>query len=83
MQIKYTNDSIKSLKRLDKKTVTRIRTGIKGLAENPPSGDIRKLIGKPGYRLRVGKYRVLFEIDNSANIILIVDVAPRGKIYKG
>jgi len=44
-------------------------------------GDIKKLQGTGGYRLRVGNFRVLFNVDGI--IIDIIDIGNRGQIYKG
>ncbi|MEG0708568.1 MAG: type II toxin-antitoxin system RelE/ParE family toxin, partial [Cellulosilyticaceae bacterium] len=64
----------------------RIRNGILGLIEVPPKGDIKNMQGIEGmYRLRIGKYRILYEYkkDDSDNMVLhIVDVGSRGDIYK-
>jgi len=47
-----------------------------------PSGDIKALRGpKPFFRLRVGDYRVVFEVDE--NTVIICDVGNRGDVYKG
>ena len=63
----------------------RIKDGIEGLLENPPLGDIKQLqgINPINYRLRIGKYRVIYEyIGNNQNVLYIKDVGSRGDIYK-
>ena len=47
----------------------------------PFEGDIKKLQGVNGYRLRVGTFRVLFDVNGI--IIDIIDIGNRGQIYKG
>lgn len=66
------------LKKQDKPTQKRIVTAISKL---PLEGDIKKLQGVEGYRLRVGNFRVLF--DANGVIIDIIDIGNRGQIYKG
>jgi mRNA interferase RelE/StbE len=56
------------------------KQNIKEAIEKLPSGDVKKLQGcKNAYRLRVGDYRILFDIDGE---IEITDVLPRGTAYK-
>ena len=43
--------------------------------------DIKKLVGQPLYRLRVGDYRVIFDVQKEKLIILILTVGHRSKIY--
>lgn len=44
--------------------------------------DVKKLRGLPGYRLRVGQWRVIFERYDQVKIISIEKIGPRGDIYK-
>lgn len=54
---------------------------ISAIGKLPLEGDIKKLKGIDGYRLRVGNFRVLFDINGV--IIDIIDIGNRGQIYKG
>jgi mRNA interferase RelE/StbE len=45
-----------------------------------PSGDVKKLQGETGYRLRVGDYRVIF--DRDGNVLMIIKIDSRGQVYK-
>ena len=66
--------------KLDAETRERLKKAFIKLSLTPPQGDITSLSGKDGYRLRVGKYRALFDIiDNS---IIVYDIDVRGRIYK-
>lgn len=48
-----------------------------------PDGDVKVLSGNSNaYRLRVGNYRVIYEINNDILLITIVDVGNRGQVYK-
>lgn len=77
-QIIYSKNALKFLKKQDKPTQRRIISAIEKL---PLEGDIKKLQGADGYRLRVGSFRVLFDINGI--IIDIIDIGNRGQIYKG
>ena len=41
-----------------------------------------KLQGRPGYRLRVGDWRVIYEVDKEKIVIVVVKVAARGEVYR-
>jgi mRNA interferase RelE/StbE len=58
----------------------RIKHALRKLAQEPPQGDIVSLSGKDGFRLRVGKYRLLFDIYDGK--ILVHDIGLRGQIYR-
>lgn len=76
MKIQYSKEAIKFLKRQDRSTQIRITNAINNL----PAGDVVKLQGRSGYRLRVGTYRILFSNDG---IVLLIDkIDNRGQIYK-
>ena len=77
-QISYSKKAIKFLKRQDVPSQKRLITAISRL---PLEGDIKKLQGIGGYRLRVGNFRDLFNVDGI--IIDIIDIGNRGQIYKG
>lgn len=77
-QIVYSNKALKFLKKQDKATQQRLVSAIEKL---PLDGDIQKLQGTDGYRLRVGSFRVLFDINGI--IIDIIKIGNRGQVYKG
>lgn len=77
MNIIYTKEAVKYIGKLDKPTKLRLKEAIEAL----PQGDVKKLVGyEIDYRLRVGKLRVLFSIEDDT--ILIKDIDSRGQIYK-
>ena len=86
VSIKYSKDSLKFLSKLDKKSVTRIREAISGLAQNPPVGDIKPMQGYADgrKRLRVGAWRIIYKRtnENTVEIIFVIDIGNRGDIYK-
>jgi len=80
MNILYSKTSLKYLSKLDKS----VRANIVGAIDKlPDKGDIKKMRGRSIedlYRLRIGKYRVLFVWEKDT--IKITDVDTRGDIYK-
>lgn len=77
MEILYSKQAIKFLKKQDMPTRKRIVAAINLL----PSGDVKKLQGRKDYRLRVGNFRIIFDIDG--NVLSIEKIDNRGQIYKG
>jgi len=77
MTISYSRTAAKSIRMLDQRMKERVKAGI----ERIPEGDICKIQGYSYlYRLRVGNYRVLFEMVGDE--IYVDDVLPRGAAYK-
>ena len=86
MEIRYSKAAIRFLSKLDKKSVTRIRTATQGLTQQPPIGDIKQMQGFADQRkrLRVGAWRVIFRYDTDGiiDVLLVLDIGNRGDIYK-
>ncbi len=69
----------KFIKKLPQNDITRILRAINKL----PEGDIKTLRGYDDvYRLRVGDYRIIYEINDEVLMITVVDAGNRGQIYK-
>lgn len=75
---------MKSLRKLPQNLAKTIRKKLDAIASNPyaehPNG--KKLQGREGYRLRVGDWCVIYEIQNQELVILVLKIAPRGEVYK-
>ena len=69
---------LKSLQISDKK---RIDVALTLLAENPIPPKAKKLTGRDGYRIRVGDYRIIYEIQKNVLVVLIIDIVHRREIY--
>ena len=72
----------KQIMKLDRKVIPLIKTAIAGLADNPRPYGYKKLKGEDAYRIRVGDYRVIYEIEDDKIIITVVSVGHREDIYK-
>ena len=73
--------AIKDLKHLQKQDALRIADALERL-QSDLTGDVKKLTSfTPEYRLRVGQFRVLFEIENETRII-VYRVVHRRKAYR-
>ncbi|MBY0155382.1 type II toxin-antitoxin system RelE/ParE family toxin [Cytobacillus firmus] len=79
----YHKSALKFIAKQEKAVQKRIAEGLKGLLEIPPEGDIKSMKGYTDlYRLRVGTFRVLFDINHDEKVIYIQAVGNRGDIYK-
>lgn len=79
----YHKSALKFIAKQEKSVQERIAEGLKGLLEIPPEGDIKTMKGYTDlYRLRIGTFRVLFDIDHNEKIIYIQAIGNRGDIYK-
>ena len=77
-QIIYSKRAMKFLKKQDKISQKRI---VDAIAKLPLEGDIKKMQNTVGYRLRIGSFRIIFDVNGV--IIDIIDIGNRGQIYKG
>ncbi|NEO15586.1 MULTISPECIES: type II toxin-antitoxin system RelE/ParE family toxin [unclassified Moorena] len=60
----------------------RIINALDTLISNPSTLDIKSLKGRPEFRLRVGKYRILFRKDREKQVYIITAIGSRGDVYK-
>ena len=60
----------------------RVRDAIAGLAEDPRPPGYLKLTGRDGLRIRIGNYRVVFEIDDKEKVVTVLHVGHRRDIYR-
>ena len=80
-EITWTEKAYEQLNKLDGMIAHRILKKLDELSQDPFSKDIRRLKGERAYRMRIGDYRVIFDIDKNKLIILILRVGHRKKIY--
>ena len=80
-EITFTDTSRKQFRKLEKDVQERIIKILERIRIRPESY-VKKLIGDPGYRLRVGDYRVILDIQKSELIILVIKIGFRKNIYK-
>jgi mRNA interferase RelE/StbE len=67
----------KALKRVPTTDRTRILSALGEMQQNPFQGDIRKLQGLPGFRRRVGNWRILFEVVSERSHVVIAAIERR------
>ena len=82
----YRIDVLKSVDRearkIDKKNLDRIVSKIKSLTKNPFPVQTKKLKGsESSYRLRVGDYRIIYEVDTQYKLVTIFHIRHRKEAY--
>ena len=80
MRVELSNTAKKQYKKLNEPYRSRITYALDKLENEPPEGDILKLQGRDGYRIVVGDYRILFDIESDR--IDVFNIAPRGQVYR-
>lgn len=60
----------------------RIRDAIRSLTNQPRPAGCTKLRGREGWRIRIGVYRVIYEINDSTQTITVLDIGHRRDIYR-
>ena len=80
-RIELTKSAVKEMERLPAKTHDKVVEHIAQLEHDPRLFGSQKLTGIDAYKLRVGNYRIVYEIDDTNEIIRIVMVDDRKQVY--
>lgn len=83
-KITFTKEAQKTLLRLPRNTAILVRKKLEQLAADPyaPMTNAKKLQNRSGYRLRIGDWRVIYEIKNDELVVLVLKIAQRGEVYR-
>ena len=83
-EILFTRQADRALRKMPRNTTRLIREKLDQLAQDPyaRNPNVTKLQGRPGYRLRVGDWRVIYELKDDRLVIMVLKVAPRGGAYR-
>jgi mRNA interferase RelE/StbE len=82
-QIEWKRSALRELKRLDRQVVPRIVVAVDALSAQPLPAGVSKLQGSQRtYRIRVGNYRVIYELYESKLVIEVIRVRHRKDAYR-
>jgi len=82
-KIEISSSAEKALKKIPKKDIVKVIQAIRQLAISPFPEGSRKLKGEDNsYRIRQGKYRIIYEVLNKKLIILVLKIGHRKDVYK-
>jgi len=81
-EIKILRGAIKQLGLLSTQDYKAVKSKILQLAENPRPDGCKKLKGRPGFRIRHGNYRIIYEIHDYILVVRVIRVAHRKDVYR-
>lgn len=73
--------TVKALRKIDPGDRTRIQGVIALLGEDPRPPGATALAGRPGYRVRVGNYRIVYTIDDGVLLVVVITLGHRRDVY--
>ncbi|WP_026736327.1 type II toxin-antitoxin system RelE family toxin [Fischerella sp. PCC 9605] len=82
-KVEISKSASKQLKKLSSELQERIQAKIDDLALEPRPSGVKKLKNREnGYRIRIGDYRVIYDIFDDVLLIIVIEIGHRSKVYK-
>lgn len=82
-RVEFSTAAAREVRKLDPRVRARILAQIRALEEDPRPQGCRKLVGEENaWRIRVGDYRVLYEVLDRVVTVTVFRVAHRGEVYR-
>jgi mRNA interferase RelE/StbE len=79
----FTPAALRSLRKLPREIAVRIKAATEALCDDPRPHGVKALSGSPGWlRVRIGDYRVIYEVRDAELVIAVIQVGHRSKIYR-
>lgn len=83
MNIAFHPDVYKQLQQLPRQVFSAALTAIIALSHNPRPAGVKKLTGsRSDWRIRIGEYRIIYEIDDTAKTVTVLQVQHRRDVYR-
>jgi len=73
---------IKSLEKVQEPFYSSIKAALYNLAENPRPSGCKKLQGREGYRIRVGDFRIIYQIFDEVLVVEVIHFGHRKDVYQ-
>ena len=82
--IVFTKQASKVLQKIPTATTASIRQKIEQIAEDPflPHPNVTKLQNREGYRLRVGDWRIIYEVQQEKILVIVLKIGLRKEVYR-
>lgn len=80
--IEFTKSAQKELGKLPRATSIRIARAIDALSVAPRKGSVRPMVGSKSWQLRVGDYRIIYDISDGTLTVLIIRIRHRREVYR-
>ena len=81
-QVELRPAAVRALKRIDHQDRDRIRGAIALLGEDPRPPGAKALQGRPGLRVRIGDYRIVYTIDDNILVVAVITLGHRSNVYE-
>ena len=82
-RVDLTRSAEKDLRRIDRSQTVAIYNALESLEQEPRPHGVKKLVGADRtYRIRVGDYRIVYEIENDVLVVLVIRIAHRKDVYR-
>ena len=80
--VRLTTSARKDVRKLKQQLLERVAARLQALALNPFPPQAEKLSQRDEYRLRVGDYRIVYEVDKRGRIVTIHRIRHRREVYR-
>ncbi len=80
--VTLSRQAIKELETINEPFYSRIKEAILNLTDNPRPAGCKKLTGRDGWRIRIGHYRVIYEIFDTELVVDVIAVGHRKDVYE-
>lgn len=80
-QVDFRPAAVRALKRIDHQDRDRLRGAIALLGEDPRPPGAKALRGRPGLRVRVGDYRIIYTVDDNVLVVAVITLGHRRDVY--
>lgn len=81
-EVRFARPVAKELRRLDRREAKRLVEAAEALADDPRPTGAEKVQGSPYLRIRVGNYRIVYEVRDEELVVLVVKVGHRREVYR-
>lgn len=79
--VTFTKQALKDLEKISNPFYSNIKLAIENLAENPRPHGYKKLKSRNAFRIRVGSYRIIYQIFDDVLLVDVVNLGHRKDIY--
>jgi mRNA interferase RelE/StbE len=80
-KIEILRSAQKQLSKIHHQHQNQIIENIRKLSENPRPSGCKKLSARPAWRIRIGDYRVIYEINDDCLLVLVITIGHRKEVY--
>jgi len=81
-EIRIRPAAVRALRAIARADRERVQAAIALLAQDPRPPNARRLTGRPGYRVRVGDYWILYTVGDGVLLIVVVTLGHRREVYR-